>query len=222
MWPRAFQHLCRTTDPSPPGNASGWAERCRALTLSVAVLSVPLTAAPQTLSSPRDGLGGSEQSQTCTHDDATICRALTLIGQAVDEIEVVGNSEIATLPMDERVRNVARRSHAFRLWFGDRMHPVIYVNREAAAYRNAARGGGRLADLVLAAVLVHEQTHKIEPDEVSAYRAEASWLGGQMGPLSAEERAEMLPYIERLRQKAHAPSAVAPRVATARPSTKTQ
>jgi hypothetical protein len=113
MWPRAFQHLCRTTDPSPPGNASGWAERCRTLTLSIALLSVPLTAAPHTLSSPRDGVGGNEQSQTCAHDDATICRALTLIGQALDEIEVVGNSEIATLPMDEGLRKVARTSHAF-------------------------------------------------------------------------------------------------------------
>jgi hypothetical protein len=221
MWPRAFQHLCRTTDPSPPGNASGWAERCRTLTLSIALLSVPLTAAPHTLSSPRDGVGGNEQSQTCAHDDATICRALTLIGQALDEIEVVGNSEIATLPMDEGLRKVARTSHAFRLWFGDRLHPVIYVNREAAAYRNAARGGGRLADLVLAAVLVHEQTHKTEPDEVSAYRAEAYWLGGKLGQLSAEERAEMLPYIEHLRQKAHAASALATRVATHVPS-KTQ
>jgi hypothetical protein len=222
MWPRAFRHLCRTTVPSLPGNASGWAERCRTLTLSVAVLSIPLTAAPHMMSSPRDGLEGGEQSQTCTHDDATICRALTLIGQALDEIKVVGNNEIATLPMDEGLRKVARVSHAFRLWFGDRLHPSIYVNRETAAYRNAARGGGRLADLILAAVLVHEQTHKTEPDEVSAYRAEASWLGGQLGPLSAEERAEMLPYIEQLRQKAHAPSAPATRAATHRPSTKTQ
>ena len=125
-------------------------------------------------------------SRTLHHEDPVIERALTELGQPLNRIAVISPAEIRRIYVRAGAGWPSPGLEAFRspLDPGD---PTIYVNREAPAYKMAARARSAFDLLKLASILVHEQVHNTDI-EFAAYRLQADFIRSRLRKLPGQER----------------------------------
>lgn len=146
----------------------------------------------------------SERSMT--HEDAVIQRAMSLLGQPVNPVQVVSQSDVEAIYREAAPERVKNRQDEIRLWGvggfrrpNDEEDPNIYINKNHELYRRAKDKGDNLGNLLMAATLAHEQTHNTEhgnEGERAARRIESDFLRSRIDTLPSHDRREAL---ERLR-----------------------
>ncbi len=77
--------------------------------------------------------------------------------------------------VDPALVNVRIPVAGFRIWYGDRVNPNVYVSKFSEIYR-AAASGDACGLKVLAALLAHEIAHSYTKDEAEPTRAEIAVL----------------------------------------------
>lgn len=135
------------------------------------------------------------------HQDAVIDLALAIIGQPVDPVELVGRHDIREIFARLRAGAPPRELNAFRPAIGS--HEPIYVNRDSAVYRSAARHPSGLFLLQLAATIVHEQVHNSD-GEHAAYRVQSDFVRSRLHSLPARQQVQAQQYLRALDSRASA------------------
>jgi hypothetical protein len=145
----------------------------------------------------------NEVARSREHDDPTIQRALTLVGQALNPIKVVDRTEAEEIYKRSAPQPPSPRVVGFRAPFAP-ADPLIYINRESDQYKEAAKKpGDKLAQLLLSATLAHEQVHNTD-GEMAARRLEADYLESKLSLLSPRDRQQLQDRIEMLNHLAAA------------------
>ncbi len=137
-------------------------------------------------------------------------QAIVVLGQTVNPVRVVGATQIHELYA--RMAAARRQPHelnAFRA-LGGAADPQIYVNRDSAVFRTAARKPSALAILKLAATLAHEQVHNTD-GELAAYRLQADFVRSKLESLPRSQREDARAYLQGLEAKVQALSYITQR-----------
>ena len=137
---------------------------------------------------------------TPRHNDPVIDSALAVVGQPVNPVELVGSEDIKKIFARLNAGAPPIGLNAFRPMVGS-LEP-IYVNRDSALYRTAARRRSALALLQLAATIVHEQVHNSD-GEHAAYRVQSDFVRSRVPTLPAREQAEAQRYLRALDSRAY-------------------
>ncbi len=150
-------------------------------------------------------------ARSSAHSDPVIQRALGLVGQGLNPIQVVGVPDIEQIYRESAPGAVGSDGARRRLGFvmalrrpDDQIDPNIYVNKEAPAYKTARNPKDALAGLKLASILLHEQIHNTD-DERTARIKQADFFRSRMGSLPQSQRAEAAEYLRVLDQSLPAP-----------------
>ena len=145
-----------------------------------------------------------EVERTRTHEDPVIQRALSMLNDAINPVQVVDPAEIVRIYEQYGIRP-ARRNFtddviAFRApTAAGAADPNIYVNRSSAQYKTAKRDPW--SALKLAATLAHEQTHNTErgiEGERAARRIEADFIRSRAKALPNQYRKSANEYVQAL------------------------
>jgi hypothetical protein len=137
------------------------------------------------------------------HDDPAIQQALTVLGQAVNPVRVLGEAQIReiytrTLGTDPLPAGL----NAFRVPRGAN-DPNIYVNKESMVYTRAASKASAVALLKLAATLAHEQVHNTD-GEFAAYRLQSDLVRSRLKSVPRLQQDEVRKYLQNLDARANA------------------
>lgn len=130
-------------------------------------------------------------------------QAIVVLGQTVNPVRVVGATQIRELYT--RMAAASRQPHelnAFRVLAGA-ADPRIYVNRDSAVFRTAARKPSALAILKLAGTLAHEQVHNTD-GEFAASRLQADFVRSKLESLPRPQREDARAYLQGLEAKVQA------------------
>jgi hypothetical protein len=170
---------------------------------SVAVAQQASDGSRSTLGRPDhlSGIRRPDQVRSLQHSDPVIQRALVLVGQPLNPIRVAGPRLIQRLYSRVTEALPPPTLQAFRS--GDPRDPLIYVYGRSAVYDDAAYQQTLLADLKLAAVLVHEHVHNTDR-EPAALRMEADFFRSQLRRVAHHRWLAARRYLGRLDGKAKA------------------
>lgn len=139
-------------------------------------------------------------ARTVRHDDHVIQRALDFVAQPLNPILLVSIDRARAIVAATPGGGVlSPRVNAFRAP-GAHAAPHIYVIRESAVYRRAARAE-TLGLLKLAATLVHEQVHATDGD-AAAYRLQADFVRTRLHTAPIAQREAGRRYLEALDARA--------------------
>ncbi len=111
--------------------------------------------------------------------DPVVDAAIALLAKRFPAIPRVYVVDPAAL----KVTMASTSTAAFRIWYGDRINPNIFVNKFAYLYLDA-RDGDACALKSLAAVLAHEVTHSSSKDELEPSRVELSVIDDFLADVS--------------------------------------
>jgi hypothetical protein len=181
----------------------------------LAVLSSPPLAATRTSMSDDRTAGTMTEAERNVErivpgNQGPIEQAIVILGQTVNPVRVVGPTQIRELYA--RMGASSRLPHelnAFRV-LGGAEDPRIYVNRDSAVFRTAARKPSALAILKLAATLAHEQVHNTD-GELAACRLQADFVRSKLESLPRPRREDARAYLRELEAKIQALSQITQR-----------
>jgi len=113
--------------------------------------------------------------RTRKHEDPAVQRALDIAGQDLNPVKLVDPMEAQAIYSKTIDAKPSPKLQGFRA--PQSTDPTIYVNRESNVYKNAAKNpNNKLAQLLLASLLIHEQTHDEGSSELVPQRFEADFL----------------------------------------------
>lgn len=144
--------------------------------------------------------------RTAQNTDPTIQKALALINQPINPVQAVTPAQIVEIygqrgfPKNEQ--QVKKQVIGFRAPVNAAVSddPNLYINNASEQYRKAS-GNSPLAQLLLAASLVHEQQHETEKGEMGEYasrRKEADFIESKMNTLPGWEKPKAREFINQL------------------------
>jgi hypothetical protein len=125
-------------------------------------------------------------ARSTSHEDPTIQRALTVLGQGVNPIKVVSPEETSAI-YAKYGKQPSEGVLGFRAP-GDKKDVNIYINSESNLYKQAKRSP--LAQTLLAGTLAHEQVHNTDGEE-AARRIESDFLRSQMEKMQHPHKKEL-------------------------------
>jgi hypothetical protein len=167
--------------------------------LLATILSASVSAAGQSQAGSRSSRSRPDQVRSLTHSDPVIQRALMLIGQPLNPIRVAGSGLVKRLYARVSGAHPPPGLEAFRS--GDPQDPLIYVYRGSYVYAEAASEPTLLADIKLAATLIHEQVHNTDR-EAAALRLQADFFRSQLRRITPHSWAAARRYLSRLDARA--------------------
>lgn len=152
-------------------------------------------------------------ARTQRHQDPAIQSALDIVNQALNPVKVVTPKEIVDIYAQ---RGIAKREPQIERdviglrapWAQGQEHdPHLYINGASKQYQKAAKGSD-LQQLLLAASLVHEQTHETERGDVgerAARAIESSFLESKLGTVGPNDQVKLKELIAQLNALAAPP-----------------
>ena len=124
------------------------------------------------------------------HEDPAVQRALNLVNDDLNPVKLTTPQEAAGIYKRTTLHTPSENMIAFRA--PSSSDPNIYVNKASEQYKRAVnKPNDKLAQLLLAASLVHEQTHDIEGSEYAPRRLEADFLRSRRKDLNWDEQAKL-------------------------------
>jgi len=147
----------------------------------------------------------SEVPRTGTHADPAVQRALNLIDDPLNPVQLLTAEELREVyrrhgyDLGQRGGDII----AFRAPNASGVYdPHIYLNADAERIRNARTDPSPLNDLLLAGTLVHEQTHNTESGpqgELAAMQLEMDYLASQVPTLKGWDRRQAEARVKQIR-----------------------
>jgi len=147
-------------------------------------------------------------NRTMEHEDPVIQRALKLLGQAVNPVQVVEPQDYNSINLPGALHDQASKAVGFRVWRGEQPDEPIFVNKKSTVYDKASNPrSGNLEALLLASTLAHEQIHDTERGEVgegAALRKQADFLRSKLKTIrTPDERRSLEHYLRVIDERAN-------------------